>query len=157
MNSSRVAYQARGGTTSAVVVDGKEGKLYDGVVIGSLVFSPDSRRLAYIAKLGDRYSLVVNEREGKIYEKVFDNPIFSPDSKRVAYVADNGTSQAVVVEGSEGNYYDGIWTDDDKKKGSFSFDAQGAVHYLAFRENRVGMRGSGVTNICADIYLLDGY
>ncbi len=48
-----------------VVVDGVEGKQYDGVE--SLIFSPDSNHFAYMAELGGRKFVVVDGVEGKPY------------------------------------------------------------------------------------------
>src|ERR1022692_3744095 len=46
-DSRRVAYVTHVGGKMAVVLDGKKGRSYPGIGLGSLVFSPDSRRTAY--------------------------------------------------------------------------------------------------------------
>jgi len=53
-----------------VVVDGKEGKEYDGIVAGSLKFSPDSKHLAYVAVRGEKRFVVVDGKEGKEYDGI---------------------------------------------------------------------------------------
>ncbi|HOK09764.1 MAG TPA: hypothetical protein PLJ10_08900, partial [Candidatus Hydrogenedens sp.] len=80
-DSRRVAYSAKRGDKWVVVVDGVEGKEYDGIGAGSLIFSPDSRRVAYSAKRGGKWVVVVDGVEGKEYgvvltgsNLVFDSP-----------------------------------------------------------------------------------
>jgi hypothetical protein len=59
-DSKRVAYSATAGNKSFVVVDGKEGRGYDGIVVaggGRIIFdSADS--LHYLARKGDEIYLV---------------------------------------------------------------------------------------------------
>ncbi|MDW8026564.1 MAG: hypothetical protein RMK18_11970, partial [Armatimonadota bacterium] len=78
-DSKRFAYEARRGGKEFVVVDGEEGKEYDG--IGTLIFSPDSKHLAYGAERGKKQFVVVDGVEGKEYDcflrgskLVFDSP-----------------------------------------------------------------------------------
>ena len=53
-----------------MVVDGVEGKEYDGIGQGSLVFSPDSKRVAYAAQRGGKQLVVVDGVEGKEYDGI---------------------------------------------------------------------------------------
>ena len=108
-----------------MIVDGKEGKPYDG--LGDLIFSPDSQRVAYGAQLGDKVFVVVDGKEGKQYDDA-GRLIFSPDSQRVAYRAGVGDKQFVVVDGKEGQPYDGIVTIGG---GRIVFDSADRLHYLA--------------------------
>jgi len=78
-DSKRVAYDAQRGQKWLVVVDGVEGKEYDG--IGALLFSRGSKRVAYAAKRGQKWLVVVDGFEGKEYgvflrgsRLVFDGP-----------------------------------------------------------------------------------
>ncbi len=64
-----------------VVVDGEDGKEYDGILEGTPVFSPDSRRVAYGARRRDKHLVVVDGVEGKEHDGflrgstiVFGNP-----------------------------------------------------------------------------------
>jgi hypothetical protein len=64
-----------------VVVDGKEGKEYDGIAKGTPIFSPDSKHLAYLARRGEKWFVVIDGEEGKEYDGfllgsklVFDSP-----------------------------------------------------------------------------------
>ncbi|MGA1974777.1 MAG: hypothetical protein ABSG92_04000 [Conexivisphaerales archaeon] len=120
-DGKRVAYVAGVGTKQFVVVDGKEGKQYDGIGKGILelasdfylgipVFSPDSQRVAYVAREGERWFVVIDGKEEKQYDDLGPLTLtFSPDSKRVAYVARVGTKQFVmVVDGKEGKQYEWI-------------------------------------------------
>lgn len=49
------------------MVDGVEGKEYDGLGGGMLTFSPDSKRVAYWARRGDRWLVVLDGVEGPEY------------------------------------------------------------------------------------------
>ncbi|MCS7188072.1 MAG: hypothetical protein RMK89_14145, partial [Armatimonadota bacterium] len=58
-----------------------EGKEYDGIGAGSLIFSPDSKRFAYVAVRGEKQFVVVDGVEGEEYDGflrgsklVFDSP-----------------------------------------------------------------------------------
>jgi len=129
-----------------VVIDGKEGKEYDDigsniwvalidgplafVMVGNLLFSPDSKHLAYAAMSGDNLFVVVDGEEGKEYGGV-DGPIFSMDSKRVAYIARRDGKNFVVVDGVEGTKYDAFL---DSK---FVFDSPKLLHALALRNNEI--------------------
>jgi hypothetical protein len=51
-----------------IVVDGVEGREYDGIGSATLRFSPDSKRLAYLAQRGDEWRIVVDEAESEAYD-----------------------------------------------------------------------------------------
>lgn len=120
LNSSpdgkRVGFAAITGTKRFVVVDGKEGKEYDGVGQSSPVFSPDSAHFAYIAAQDNQQFVVLDGAEGKRYEAILGNPVFSPDGKHLAYAARSGGRYFVVTHelasgsypanGKEGAQYD---------------------------------------------------
>jgi len=57
------------GNKQSVILDGKEGKYYDGTG-GLPIFSPDSQHLAYAAALGDKMTVVIDGQEGKRYDGV---------------------------------------------------------------------------------------
>lgn len=80
-DSKRVAYEAGRGKKQLVVVDGVEGKEYDGIGEWSALSSPDSKRVAYGARRGKKWLVVVDGVEGKEYDRfirgstlVFDAP-----------------------------------------------------------------------------------
>jgi len=117
----RIAYVSRVGAKQFVVVDGKEGKHYDGIgkgiltqgqqaaYFGAPIFSPDSSRVAYAAREGGKWFVVVDGKEEKSYDDINAlTLIFSPDSHRVAYVVGVGAKQSVVVGGKEEKPYDWI-------------------------------------------------
>lgn len=95
-DSRRIAYPARRGNKWLFVVDGDEGKEYDGVWLGQ--FSPDSRHFAYVAPLGGKMCCVLDGVEGKAYDNV-EHLRFSPDSERVVYVARCG--RVVRIDGNK--------------------------------------------------------
>ncbi len=62
-DNRRVAYVAGAGNRMFVVVDGKEGKQYDGVA-SVPILSPDSKRVAYADQVGDKW-VVLPVKKGK--------------------------------------------------------------------------------------------
>ena len=105
-DSKSVAYGAKVGNRWSVVVNEREGPLYD--VIRTPVFSPDSRRVAYKAGPGGRkWLVVVDGKEGQKYDSVGDDHriMFSQDSQRVAYFARTGSKWFMVVDGKAGKGY----------------------------------------------------
>jgi Tol biopolymer transport system component len=107
--SDRVAYGAQDGDKWRVVVDGKEGKKYDGLGSGDPIFSADGHRIAYGALEGDKWMVVVDGKEGKKYDGLLSGPpIFSADGQRVVYGARDGDKCMVVVDRKEGKKYDGV-------------------------------------------------
>lgn len=99
-----------------VVVDGKEGKIYDDVGLtphrmneyGGPIFSPDGNRVAYEAKSEKRAFMVVDGKEEGSYRTV-GRPVFSPNSKRLAYTARSKGKSYVVVDGRK--YGPCMWPD----------------------------------------------
>jgi hypothetical protein len=135
-DSQRVAYLARRHGKWFVVVDGVEGKKYDGIG-WFLHFSPDSKRVAYFAKRGEEYLVVVDGVEGKEYDDVAWRPWpwFSPDSKRVAYVAERGKKWFVVVDGVE--VMEKVYDEFHIEGSSLVFDSPTKFHGLAKRDNEI--------------------
>ena len=54
-----------------VIIDGKEEKQYDGIVKGTLIFSPDSKHVAYRARAGNKQFVVVDGKEEKQYDALY--------------------------------------------------------------------------------------
>ena len=79
-DSRRVAYVVIEKGKQFVVVDGEEGKQYDGIAEETPIFSPDSKRVAYTANVGKKCFVIVDGEEGKQYDVIVkDTLIFSPD------------------------------------------------------------------------------
>ena len=80
-----------------VVEDGREHQTYQGISVGTLTFSPDSRRLAYAAKKDYRWIVVCDGQEGEPYSAVgrFID-LFSPDSHHLAYAVLIGSPPAMI-------------------------------------------------------------
>lgn len=90
-----------------VVVDGKEGREYDGA--GGFVFSHDGRRFLYMGRRNLHQYVVVDGVEGATYDFVAgDSAQFSPDDTKVAYAASRAKQWFAVVNGVEGRAYDWI-------------------------------------------------
>jgi hypothetical protein len=110
-----------------VVHDGARGPTFDGIAIGALAFSPDSKRLAYAASRGASWRLVVDGREGPPFSAI-GTALFSTDSRRVAYIAQRGRAWHVVIDGAIGPPFDAILA------GSLTFSADGTrVAYAGHR------------------------
>jgi hypothetical protein len=97
------ACRVKRGNKELFVVDGVEGKEYDGADLPH--FSPDSKHFAYEAKRGGKYFVVVDGVKGKEYFDVTMGPVFSPDSNRLAYVTQHLFDSFVVLDGVEGKEY----------------------------------------------------
>jgi len=130
----RVAYAAQIDDKQLVVLDGIDGRLFDGIVKGSLIFSADSKRFAYIAKEGNKKIVVVDGAEEKPYDEVKTNPMFNPDCRKVVYAAQVGDKVCVVVDGKEGKLYDEIL---NTGGGKIVFDSADQIHYYARSGNSV--------------------
>jgi hypothetical protein len=124
----RAAYVAQIDNEQFVIVDGIEGRCYDSIQKGSLVFSTDSKRFAYVAKEGSQQIVIVDGREEKMFDKVLTNPLFSPDCRKVVYVAQAGDKVCVVVDGKEGRFYDDVL---NTGSGKIVFDSPDQIHYYA--------------------------
>jgi hypothetical protein len=118
-------------------VDRKEGKPYDGVLPGSLVFSPDGKRTAYVARtknwLSEKIFVVTDGIEGKPYKGV-GMPIFSLNSQHVIYGAQVENKTIVVMDEKKGNPFDGILR---KPNEAGIFVASDHFHYLGFRGDEI--------------------
>lgn len=134
-NGQHVAYEATKEGKSFVVVDGKEGKLYDRV--SYLAFSPDSQHFAYVAKEKGKYFAVVNGKEGKAYDGVwgdiFGGLTFSPNSRHLAYQAEKNGKRFMVVDAKEYGPYFMI-----DSSPVFSPDSK-HLAYVAWREGKAFM------------------
>ncbi|MBI4709544.1 MAG: PD40 domain-containing protein [Nitrospirae bacterium] len=103
-----------------VDVDDKEGKRYDGILMNTPVFSPDSRRMAYAGQTDKKWIVVIDGKEEKQYDNIGAGSVtFSPDSKRAAYAAELNGKWFAVIDGKEEKQYDGIgflvFSSDDKR------------------------------------------
>lgn len=140
-DSERIAYAARRGSKWFVVVDGREGKHYDG--IGTIVFSPDSNRIAIAVKLGRRWLVVEDSLEGKAYNDIALNSLtFTPCGRAVAYAARHYNCLGlirhtfVVINAKEGNKnrfprrFEHMLS---SGTAPFRFDCENSVHYLITR------------------------
>jgi hypothetical protein len=110
-----------------VVHDGARGPTFDGIAIGALSFSPDSKRLAYAASRGASWRLVVDGREGPPFSAI-GAVQWATDSTRVAYIAQRGRAWHVVIDGAIGPAFEAILA------GSLTFSDDGRrVAYAGHR------------------------
>lgn len=100
-DSRHLAYVAIKNEQFLIVVDGKEGPVFDRVI--SPQFSPDGRYLVYRARQNGKRFVVVADPNGKVlkqhpgYERVFE-VVFTADGKSVAYGVKDGKQLAWKVE-----------------------------------------------------------
>jgi hypothetical protein len=104
-----LAYVARTGDRSFVVLDETPGPDATGVPWQSLTLSPAGGRVAYVARMGRSYCAVIDGRPGPTYGWT-ESPVFSPDGRSVAYVAWRAEADAserccAVIDGKEGPGY----------------------------------------------------
>ena len=80
-----VAYGVRReGKRIYVIVNGTEGKEYDGIMTGTPIFSPDNKTVVYAARQGTKWCVVINKTEGKTYDGIMaGTPIMTAFTPRV--------------------------------------------------------------------------
>jgi hypothetical protein len=78
------------------VLDGNEGRVYDGIA-NLVMFSSDSRRFAFRARRGRDSFVVVDGEEWKPFQKI-ETMKFSPDGRRFGFCAATGPGHRVVVD-----------------------------------------------------------
>lgn len=96
------------------VVDDQEQRAYtkfpagpQNLLLGTLLFSPDSKRFAFLAiNADDKYVAVIDGIQGAPYDRVDDRSVqFSPDSKHFAYLGLRDNRTYCVVDNAEGVPY----------------------------------------------------
>jgi Tol biopolymer transport system component len=113
------------------MLDETPSPLYDGIAVGSPVFSPDGTHIAYAAQFDGKWQVLVDGKPGPGFDAV-GNRFFSPDSVHLVYAAQRGNKQLLVVDGTPGPAYDRMM------KGSrIVFDSPNVLHTLAWRDNTV--------------------
>ena len=100
-DSKRVAYVVQEDNKGFVVVDGKKGERYDGIMKGTPIFSPDSKRLAYGVGEGNKQFVVVDGEEGKKYDDIVTvggRKFIFDSADTLHYLAVKGSSSTYLVE-----------------------------------------------------------
>jgi len=133
-NGQHLAYGVQTGEFEMVVLDGREGRIFDAVAAGSLVFSPNSDHLGYIAGSRTvRFAVVDNNRKPRFDAVGYLN--FSPDGQSTVYAAIAGGKAFTVVEDKPAlHQYDAIWLAHGRK---LPFDSRKQFHYMAVKEDGV--------------------
>lgn len=67
-DEKHLAYPVRIGEKYSIIVDDKQGKLYDKVSVP--IFSEDSKHVAYIAEKGTKKYIILDEKESKPYDDI---------------------------------------------------------------------------------------
>jgi Tol biopolymer transport system component len=94
-NSQSFAFRVGIGEKQCIVVDGKQGPLYDQV--DNPHFSPNNQCMAYAARKGERWFIVVNGEQGPEFKDAA-GPVFSPDSEHIAYYAQAHDGRYLVID-----------------------------------------------------------
>jgi Tol biopolymer transport system component len=102
-DGKRVAYVARKGHKSFVMVNGNRDEAFD--AIHSLRFTPDGR-VAYAAVDGEKNYVVVGTRKTPAPGRVSGKLAFSSDGRTLAYAASEGNTAFVVVGDRRGEGFD---------------------------------------------------
>ena len=98
-DGKRLAYLARQGDKTSVIVDGKTGNQYDR--LSEIIFSPDSEHVAYGAKAGNKWFVVVDGEEGNQYDSISylgGGGIVFESFDRLHYLAFKGSDLYLVEE-----------------------------------------------------------
>jgi hypothetical protein len=120
-----------------VTVDGRSDGCFDGIALGTVVFSPGGGHVAYSASLDGRWTVVHDGVQKGRWEGV-GGPELSADGSRVAYAALAGGAWRVIVDGDAGEPFDSIL------EGSLRFGpGGGAVAYAATRHGRTHVVADG--------------
>lgn len=132
-DNKRLAGIVVSGGAELVVVNNREGRIFDRVGGGTLTFSPDGSRLGYIAKAGRNTFAVIEGRRLPRYDMA-GYLTFSPNGRAV-YAATRGDKAFTVVEDQEAaHHYQEIWTSPDAK---LNFDDPQRFHYLGLKEGQI--------------------
>ena len=111
-NGCRIAWAAEKRDKMTVLVDGKEGPMFDSIGKDSIIFSPNGKRVAYLARGGDKRFVVLDGILGRKFDAVVDHSLtFSRDSLHFAYAGKEAAKWSVVVDGSSGPEFDRIAKD----------------------------------------------
>lgn len=93
-----------------VVVDGKAGPWFAGVLARTLALSRDGKRHAYGAGKGKLRFIVLDGAAQKPCDGIREGtPVFSPDGGRAAWGELRETFWSMVVDGREGWKFDELW------------------------------------------------
>jgi hypothetical protein len=112
----------------SVVLDGRAGAGYSGILERSLTFSPDGTHIAYGARNANRWTVVLDRDSGTFYDDV-NGPHFSPNSAHLAYAAARDGKYFVVLDSEEGPAYDKIIENGPSFRSDFSLE------WLAIKDN----------------------
>src|SRR5688572_30762779 len=104
----RVAYVVMAGDGLAVVADGVQGEMFEGIGDQSLQFSPDGKHVGYV---GTRPGVQCVVLDGKVHEYHAISKhgiVYAPIGPRYGWIAVRDGKYIVVVDGVESQPYDGV-------------------------------------------------
>jgi WD40 repeat protein len=92
-----------------IVLNGEELQKYDGIALGTPIFSPDGK-LFYGARLENKWFTVMDgEESADEYDEIGQDVSFSADGKHIVYSARRGNKWFVVLDGKAGKEYDRLF------------------------------------------------
>ncbi len=111
-----IALLTAGGSpgTSRIVLDGKPGPEFDGILTRTPILSPDQKRVVYGARKGEQWIVFeagknAEPAECARWDRILETSFsFSPDSQHLAYVAKRGTAWYIVADNTEIGPYEEI-------------------------------------------------
>jgi Tol biopolymer transport system component len=128
-NFEKVYYVSNNGKGNVIASDGYESKnIYEAIMEGMPVISPDSKKIAFAGMRAGRLYVVVNDAESAAWDDIqVGTLVFSPNSVRLAYCARKQGEWKVYHDGTPFNALEGI------AEGSpiFSPDSK-KIAYIAF-------------------------
>lgn len=98
------------GFNHAIVLDGKQQKIYETVVEGSLLFSHDGKHFAYEAEWHDEFFIVNDGIEGQHFNDIMQITMaFSPNGKQLGFAVENDSKRRININGQLGEAFDDIY------------------------------------------------
>jgi len=133
------------------VVDGVEGKRYDGIGAKTYSFSPDGAHFVYAAGRDGKQYVVLDGNEQGPFDQIGDRSlVFSPDGSRLAYAGLRGGKVYIVVDGKPAGPFDRIgprhhsFSPDGKR---FGYLASGGGKWFAVLDGVRGKQYSRTGNL----------
>ena len=93
----QLAYIATDSGRWQVILEGEPSSSFEGVMQGSLTFSPRGGSLAFVVVEGDKFRVVVDGEPAALYDAI-GTIRFGPDGERLAYVARKGDQQYLALD-----------------------------------------------------------
>ena len=141
IEGNRYAYAAAVGKQVCMVVDGKQGELYDGLRYPGTIFSPTGKRTAFAVRKGDNSGVCLDGKVAKWYKNInYRSMTFGQKDRQFAFIAHPEAGAKVVLNGDEGPSYEAILRLEFNADGSrFAYIARnGNIYWLVIDGKKLG-------------------